>query len=133
MARHLAEASRVRSRSKRKRLVPLLVAATAVPVSLAAAGLGGSGAGQAAAAADIESVRTFACPGTALDITQTGRTDLSVACRYGVRQVGASRTSTVRSQSTVTTGLPSGVSEGQILVSVVQTRAGATVAMPGWT
>jgi hypothetical protein len=131
MARHLAEASRWRPTTKR--FVPLLVAATALPVSLALAGLAGGRTGQTAAAADVDSVRTFACPGTALAVTPTGTSALRVACRYGVRQVGRMRRSITRSRSTVTTRLPAGAAKGQLLVSVVQTSAGSIVAMTGWT
>jgi hypothetical protein len=131
MARHLTEPSRVRSATKR--FVPILVTVTALPVALVLAGLPGSGTGQAAAAADVDSVRTFACPGTALDVRHGSSSGLRVGCRYGVSEVGRMRGSTTRNGESVTTRLPSRTAGGQLLVSVVQTTARSTVTMTGWT
>src|SRR4051794_12972679 len=131
MARHLVAQSRVRSTTKR--FAPLLAAATALPVTLVLAGAVGGGTGQAAAAADVQSVRTFACPGTALEVRETGQSDLELACRHGVSQVGALRSSTTRYPDAVTTQLPSGAAAGQLLVAVVQTSALSAVEMSGWT
>ena len=131
MPQHLAERSRVRPTTKR--LVPLLVAAAALPGSLALGALGGSGTGNAAAAADVDSARTFACAGTALEVAPSGSSDLQVACRYGVNEVGRMLGSTTRKGRTVTAQLPSGARRGQLLITVVQTGAQSTVGMTGWT
>ncbi len=133
MPKHL-ERRPPRARSRRAVLGAVVAAAAVTPAAVAVGQADAqSSAGSAAKAASVSVTKTYACPGTSVQVLRAERSSAALACAGGVSRVGALRTAAKASAGTASTALPAGTKPGTLLVTTVLTPKGSTVAMPGWT
>src|SRR4051794_38425126 len=121
MGKHVVRVRRSAGRIPRSRFkIAGAAAFLAVSATMGSLALGHADAATSAgtgAAADVDTTRTYGCPGREVAVSRMSDFTVRVACRYGVKAVGRTQTYLGRNSAIASTRLPARTVAGTLLVA----------------